>query len=149
MRPRSLLFSLPRVRAHVPHAAGRAHTNLLISAPHRSPRQWPSTSACDRRVETPLLRWMFAHDDARLRPRFYTSSAVLSRSASLTFASSASFFFRALLFLSNVSVGRSPPRSARRLTLNLGLDGILIGDASGKLRCAMRTWAHTRKSSRN
>lgn len=37
----SLLFFLPRARAHIPHAAGRAHANLLASAVHRSPWQCP------------------------------------------------------------------------------------------------------------
>ena len=97
MRSPSLLFVLPHVRAYVPHATGRALANRLISALHRSPRQCPSTPACDHRVECPLLRWMFAHEDARLRPRFYISPPVPSRNL-LTFASSASFLFSALIF---------------------------------------------------
>lgn len=61
-----LVFSPTCARAHIPHAAGRAHANLLASAPHRSPCQCPCSclhviaawlllrsAGCLRRGETP------------------------------------------------------------------------------------------------
>lgn len=150
MRSPSLLSVLPRVRANVPHAAGRAHTNLLIIALHRSPRQCPSTPACDRRVESTLLRWMFAHEDARLRPWFFTSPTVPSRIASQLLHLLRGFYLVHLFFKAMFPSAGAPLAAPGVWLPTWGLlDGTLIRDGSGKLRCAMRTWAHARKAFRN
>lgn len=118
-------FSHVRARTSPTQPGARTHEPAHQCSAQESPPP-DSARALLRVIAAPTPRrssWMFAHEDARPRPRFYTSPTVPSLDRLLTFASSARFFFFLIecTYLSRQCFRRpEPPSQCQAFDFQLG-----------------------------